>query len=374
MAQFLSSIETHGAPSLPPASALEIEALCTALQNTIISPTKNILQAVIQKLLLENDPDTCYRLGTLHELGLYNLTKDAAKAMLYFEFAAAQSHVQSLTALASLYADMADQSLDDSKRSYQASAKKYFLLASNAGSDDGTYNLGVMAAAQNEQAEALSYWQQSACNRHMPSLSALIDYYCALKQYVSAVPYLEIATFQLKDQHSQCLLATLLAGGIGHVERDETRAIELFTPLVKHGKTSDIVLTAATNLGQIFVNQGQFDKGKENYLIAAAIAPEGAPAKALIRMQTIETYLEMEAEEEKKRQVVRTKLLGERKVEGRRCSSCMQFGYKSKSWMYCKCKRTACCCVNCQHTFAPKHAAACRKYIRQQQQQSKKKY
>ena len=252
MAQFISQVETHGSTAVTPKSH-EIAALCNSLTSTVYSPTQEILQRAIETSI-QTDPEMLYKLGTLHELGLHGLPKDVAKSLEYYELAASQgNHLLSLTALASVYADMADQS---DILEYRTKAIKYFTLAANLGSMDGVYNLGVLAA-KSDQKKALSLWHQSAEHRHLPSLITLSDYYWCSKQYANAVPYLKVAT-DLGDERSQCLLATAYIGGLGVDKVDYDRAVNLLEPLAMHGTSKDIMTVAATNLGNIYVNEALF--------------------------------------------------------------------------------------------------------------------
>jgi len=368
MAQFISQVETHGSTAVTPKSH-EIAALCNSLTSTVYSPTQEILQRAIETSI-QTDPEMLYKLGTLHELGLHGLPKDVAKSLEYYELAASQgNHLLSLTALASVYADMADQS---DILEYRTKAIKYFTLAANLGSMDGVYNLGVLAA-KSDQKKALSLWHQSAEHRHLPSLITLSDYYWCSKQYANAVPYLKVAT-DLGDERSQCLLATAYIGGLGVDKVDYDRAVNLLEPLAMHGTSKDIMTVAATNLGNIYVNLKKFDIARKWHEISArtSLEPEGYSAQTLKKMSNVEQYLEKEAVQKAAIKKVHTKLLGERKTEGRKCSSCGEFGYMEKSWLFCKCKRTANCCVDCQKIFAPKHSAECIRRVKEQSKQKKK--
>jgi TPR repeat protein len=366
MAQFISQLETHGSTAVTP-KPNEIAALCSSLTSAVYSPTPEILRRAIETSI-QTDVEMLYKLGTLHELGLHGLPKDVAKSLTYYELAASQDHLLSLTALASVYADMADQS---EIAEYRVKAIKYFSLASDLGSIDAIFNLGVLAA-KIDQEKALALWHQSAEHRHLPSLITLSDYYWVLKQYERAVPHLKVAA-DLGDERSQCLLATAHIGGLGVDRVDYDRAVSLLEPLALRGKSTEIMVTAATNLGNIHVNLKEFDRARHWYQVASSLEPKGGySSKALQKMFNVEKYLEKEAEQQEVLRKVHTKLLGERKTSGRKCSSCGQFGYVGKNFIFCKCYGTMACCLLCSKKIAAEHSADCVRRVKEQQKKKKK--
>ena len=371
MAQFISTIETHGASTtFNPPTSLEITALCTALETTIVHESPEILKQAIIDLLNQQNPEILYKMGIIHYDGLYGVPKDHAKAMPYYELAAEKNHIVALNSLAGLHADMSDVT---GLPEHRNKAITFYTTAANQGSMDAVFNLGCIYA-KTDQKKAIALWQQAVESRHSESIICLIDYYWINKKFTLCYPLLCIASNELKDAYSQCLLAKSLLEGLGvnKNKKNEERAIQLLIPLTKIGHTKSIIVTAATNLGQIYVLKQDFENGKKFHTIAAQIEKNGLSTQALKKMNKIENYLENEAKQKQEQQKLHTKLLGERKTDGKKCSHCNEFGYLATLMIGCKCKKTWVCSEACKKIFKPKHAMACRKNIKRQQQRDRK--
>ena len=336
MSNFVSSVNVHGSTAVAP-KPHEINALVHLLKDDIIvkqdnqqstHPQQQLLRQAIVDSLHDKDPEILYKLGTLHQFGLHGLPLDTSASMPYFELGSSFNHLPSMNALASLYADMYDST---KIIEYHQQASKLYQLAYQYGSVDALYNLGCLTAADRNQPDAmeqaLKLWHQSATRSHLPSLSALCNYYWAAKDYQQLVPMARKAS-QLGDEAASILLATCLFDGLGTAKSDPQRAIELLRPVALHGTTKEHVVMAASNLGHMFVASSDFSSATTFYTIASqhGHAPSTDAAARLHRMKAI------------RKQETNQKLkifLGARKTTGTRCSHCNHYGYVEKNWIQC---------------------------------------
>ena len=376
MALFVQSIDIHGSPAVAAPNAHEIDALCDLLTHDVLTHAKvndlhkdnkmecaTHLRRAITESLEQNDPEMLFKLGTCYEFGLHGLPVDRAKSMPYYELAASLDHLPSLNALASLYADLFDQT---KLETYHQQAHKFFALASKLGSLDAAYNLGCLAASQGNQASALSWWHQSALKLHPLSLSSLCDYYWASKNYAELIPLL-ITSSRLGDECASIVLANCYVQGFGFKKKDIDQAVALLIPLAKHGTTRDIIITASSNLAHIYMAQTNFSSAILYYGIAAKhdhLPASKALATVLARMKTV---AEREVEQKAVHDQKVAALLGERKTFGMKCSSCKQYGFvEEKTWIYCKCQLTHACSIKCRDVLVSStHALLdCRKQLK----------
>jgi TPR repeat protein len=366
MSQFISTVEIHGAPDVTPKED-EIDALCSLLSN--LTTNTNQLRQAILNTIRNNDVETLYKLGTLHQFGLHGLIKCHSKAMSYYEYSVSKDHLPSINALASLYADMFDQT---SIKEYYQNAVKYFTLAMNQGNVDAIYNLGCLAASNRNQKEALRFWHLGfSKHSHGPSLSALCDYYWAAKKYEIVVPLLHKAS-KLGDSYSKILLANCYVQGLGVKEIHYESAIRLLTPLaLDQDESKEIIIAAASNLGQVYMSIADFNNALTYHTIAANENHQPS-IDSVGRLKRMNNVIKHEKEQNTMKNKETAVLLGARKASGFRCSNCKKYGYVEKSWVYCKCRKTKTCCLHCQEIFFPIHIKDCRKNLKELEDSKKR--